>query len=373
MRGNWWNITRLELKLAIRDREAVIWSLIAPIIMAWLFGNMFGGDEAPGPTRVSIDRGDNPAYVATVFAGLIDGDGIAVVDSAGAARVVLPDSLINHLSNGGKATVAVVKDNVSSLRANAVAARAREAMFTLAFRAKKQWLETPPSSEEVAALVAESGPLHLETKALGKKPKSVAGVEHQLPAMLVMFLMFQLMTFFMVLWVEDVKTGKIKRIVMSPTPMRDLFYAQLASRFLWGLLQVAVILGVGSFILGVHLDVPWLSFAAMLFVYMIAAISLGMFAATFFHTAEKANAVGVIAGLVMAALGGCWWPLEVVSDTMRSVALIFPTGLMMTAMENFIALGPSAPFPRANFVALAAMAAVLMPLAIRRMRRQIVS
>jgi ABC-type multidrug transport system permease subunit len=225
----------------------------------------------------------------------------------------------------------------------------------------------------VAALVAAQGPMHLDVKPLGTKPKTVDGTEHQLPAMLVMFLMFQLMTFFMVLWVEDITTGKIKRIVMSPTPMRDLFTAQLVSRFLWGLLQVIIILGVGSFILGVPIDYPALPFAIMLFAYMVAVISLGMFAATFFRASEKANAVGVIAGLVMAALGGCWWPLEFVSDTMRSVALIFPTGQMMTAMGEFIALGDAAPFPRWNFMVLVLMSAVLMPLAIRRMRRQIIT
>jgi ABC-type multidrug transport system permease subunit len=372
MKGNWWHVTRLELTLAIRDREAVIWSLIAPVIMAWLFGSMFAQDE-PGPTTVLVDGGVNPAWVTDVFSGLLADDRIAVVDSAGAARVVLPDSLFARLAAGEKATVTVVRDGASSLRANAVAAKAREVMYSLAFRPGLQDPDSPPTEAEVAAVIAATGPMHLDVKSLGQKPRSVAGIDHQLPAMLVMFLMFQLMTFFMVLWVEDIKTGKIKRIVMSPTPMRDLFYAQLASRFLWGLLQVIVILGVGSLLLGVHLDIPWVSFALMLFVYMIAAISLGMFAATFFRTTEKANAVGVIAGLVMAALGGCWWPLEVVSDGMRAVAMALPTGLMMSAMEEFIALGPQAPFPRFNFLALAVMAAVLMPIAIRRMRRQIVN
>jgi ABC-type multidrug transport system permease subunit len=246
-------------------------------------------------------------------------------------------------------------------------------MYTLAFRANAAWLTTPPSEEEVAALIAQQGPMRLETEPLGSQPKRVQGMEHQLPAMLVMFLMFQLMTFFMVLWVEDITTGKIRRIVMSPTPMRDLFLGQLASRLLWGILQVIVILGVGSFVLGVRLDVRVVPFALMLLAYMVTAVSLGMFAATFFRSTEKANAVGVIAGLVMAALGGCWWPLEIVSDTMRAIALVFPTGQMMTAVGDLIALGDQAPFPRFNFIVLVLMSAVLMPLAIRRMHQQIVT
>lgn len=370
MRGNWWSIARLELTLAIRDREAVIWSLIAPVVMAWLFGNMFA-QEPPTQATVSIERGDNPEFVATIVAGMLEDKGLALADSAADGRVILPDSLLHKLVGGEAAQAQVVKDNIGDYAARSVATKLQETIFTLAFRARASWLVTPPTEAEVTALLAQQGPMRLESSILGKAPKEVGGVEHQLPAMLVMFLMFQLMTFFMVLWVEDIKTGKIKRIVVSPTPMRDLFYAQLTSRFLWGLVQVFIILGVGSQILGVRLEIPWHHFAVMLFVYMVCAISLGMFLATFFHSVEKANAVGVIAGLVMAALGGCWWPLEVVSDTMRMVALVFPTGLMMDAMEEFIALGPQAAFPRFNFMALAVISAVLMPLAIRRMRRQI--
>ncbi len=31
---NWWTIAKLELTLSLRDREAVLWSLIAPVAMA---------------------------------------------------------------------------------------------------------------------------------------------------------------------------------------------------------------------------------------------------------------------------------------------------------------------------------------------------
>ena len=41
MRGAWWQIAKLELALAMRDRESLIWSLVAPIAMAWMFGSMF--------------------------------------------------------------------------------------------------------------------------------------------------------------------------------------------------------------------------------------------------------------------------------------------------------------------------------------------
>lgn len=367
--GNWWKIAKLELLLAAKDKEAVIWSLIAPIAFAWFFGATFGGGP-PGPTHVSIERGNNPGYLEQIFTGLLEKKEIVVADDQ-SERILFPDNLLQAIVDSEDADVVIVKGALSERRARALEMRLREILYTLAFKAKQDWLDQPPSQSEIDALVVSEGPILVESRALGKTPKIPEGAEHNLPAMLVMFLLFQLTTFFMVMWVQDVSTGKIKRITMSPTTVRGLFVGQLASRFLWGCLQVIIIGGVGSIVLSVRLELPWFFFAVMLTTYMITAISLGLFLASFFKTIEKANAVGVITALVLAALGGCWWPLEFVSPVMRTVAMFLPTGLMMSAMGEFIAYGKEAAFPTLNFIGLLAMTAVFFPAGIRRLKKQI--
>jgi len=75
---------------------------------------------------------------------------------------------------------------------------------------------------------------------------------------------------------------------------------------------------------------------------------------------------------LLAALGGCWWPLEVVeSQLMRNIAMALPTGATMDALGGLIALGRDAPFPTLNVIILVGMSAVMMPVAIRRMRIQV--
>lgn len=367
--GNWWKIAKLELKLAAIDKEAVIWSLIAPIAFAWFFGATLGGGP-PGPTRVSVERGDNPEYVERLFTGFLNSDKIVVTEGR-KARVELPDSLILSILNGEETEILVVKSGLSDSRAQAISMRVQQIVLELTFGAKKSWLDTAPSQKEIDDLVVSKGPIFVDSRVLGKTPKFAEGAEHNLPAMVVMFLLFQLMTFFMVMWVQDVSTGKIKRITMSPTTVRELFLGQLVSRFLWGCLQVVIIGGVGASILKVRLELPWVYVFLMLFAYMITVISLGLLLASFFRTIEKANAVGVIFALVLAALGGCWWPLEVVSPAMRTAAMFLPTGLMMNAMGDFIAYGKDAAFPVVNFSGLLLMTGVFFPLGIHRLKKQI--
>lgn len=368
--GNWWKIAKLELRLAFRDKESVIWSLAAPIAFAWFFGTMFGGGPTP-QTRVSIDRGTNPGYVEDIFKGLLEKKGVVVLEGQ-RATIALPDSLMHSIIDGGDADVEIIRGGLGDQRAQQLSMRVREILFTLTFAARKDWLAAAPDSAAIAALVESNGPIYVESRHLGKVPHTASGFEHQLPAMVVMFLLFQLTTFFLVMWVQDVQSGKIKRITMSPTTVRQLFLGQLVSRFLWGCLQVLMIAGVGALVLGVRLEWPWGYAAIMLAAYMAAAISLGLLLASFFTSLEKANAVGVITALVLAALGGCWWPLEIItSQAMRTVPMFLPTGLMMNAVGGFTAYGRDAAFPLINFLGLLAMTAVFMPLGIRRLRRQI--
>lgn len=366
MTTRWWTIAKMELTLALRDREALIWSLIAPIAMAAIFGAMFGGNEAPSPTTVTIIAGTNPPAVAKAFETNLAQRGFVVGDTG--IRVQVPDSLLDRMIDGRGATARVVKKDESDTRTMAVSAAVREVMYSLAFHAREV---RAGDSTQVDASRPGSPALAVQTSTLGAAPRVPSGKEHTLPAMLVMFIMFQLTTFFMVLWVDDLRTGKTKRITMSPTPAGDILAGNMVARLLWAALQVVIILGVGSLVLNVRLNVSWGAFAAVIVAYMFAATALGLLLATLFKTIEKANAVGVIVGLMLAALGGCWWPLEIVPGAMRAVALALPTGQAMDAIGELTALGPSAPFPLRSVMVLMAMAVILLPIAARRMRVQL--
>jgi ABC-type uncharacterized transport system permease subunit len=291
--------------------------------------------------------------------------------------VVLADSMDVKLASGRGVNIHVIQGDADATRAQAVSTVMREFAYEMAFH--------DPHHGRIEPFVTGGTPqpspfwspghksvLELQTETRGAAPKIATGKERMLPAMLVMYIMFQVMTFFLSLWVDDLRTGKIKRIVMSPATPRDLLFGEIAARLIWAALQVVIILGVGSLLLHVRLNVNWLNFSLVILAFMLAAASIGMMAASFFRTSEKAGAMGVMISLVLAALGGCWWPLEIVPTAMRVVAHCLPTGQAMGAIGEMLAIGPTAPFPAVNIAALLLMTAIAMPIAARRMRSQLV-
>jgi len=86
-------------------------------------------------------------------------------------------------------------------------------------------------------------------------------------------------------------------------------------------------------------DVSWgrspLGLALMLASYAVAVAALSTLLGAVLRTAEQASAVGWIVSMVLAALGGCWWPAEVMPEWIRSIAVLLPT---TWAMDGFHAL-----------------------------------
>ena len=151
--GNWWKIAKLELRLAFKDRESVIWSLAAPIAFAWFFGTMFGGGPTP-VTRVAIDRGTNPEYVESVFKGLLEKKDIVVVENQ-RARIALPDSLMQSIVGGEETDIEILRGGLSDQRAQQLSMRVREILFTLTFAAKNK-LSTTTRSGRALSMTSRS-------------------------------------------------------------------------------------------------------------------------------------------------------------------------------------------------------------------------
>jgi ABC-2 type transport system permease protein len=49
-----WQLTKLETKMFFRDKLQVFWTFLFPVLMIWLFGSMFQGQEMGGLTFASL-------------------------------------------------------------------------------------------------------------------------------------------------------------------------------------------------------------------------------------------------------------------------------------------------------------------------------
>jgi ABC-type multidrug transport system permease subunit len=95
----------------------------------------------------------------------------------------------------------------------------------------------------------------------------------------------------------------------------------------------------GAVLFGVH----WGPNLPMVVVVMLAygglAATLAMLLGNFGRSAGQVVGVGVIAGNLLAGLGGCWWPIEITPRWAQTLAMFLPTGWTMDALHKLINFG----------------------------------
>jgi ABC-2 type transport system permease protein len=79
--------------------------------------------------------------------------------------------------------------------------------------------------------------------------------------------------------------------------------------------------------------------AVMMTASALAAAAMGTMLGTFVKTDSQASGLSIMLGMVMALLGGCWYPIEFFPEVVRTVVKVLPTTWAMQGMLDILLRG----------------------------------
>ena len=170
--------------------------------------------------------------------------------------------------------------------------------------------------------------------------------------------------------IETRRLGLSRRMLSTPTPARTVIFGEALGRFGVAIVQGLFIMLGSLIVFGVDWGEP-LGSAALLVSFALVGAGAGMLLGSVFRTEQQAGAIGILAGLGLAALGGCMFPLELFSPTMQTVAHVTPHAWAIDGYAELIRRDGSLVDVLPYVGILLAYAAVLLGLAAWRLRRAI--
>jgi len=127
--------------------------------------------------------------------------------------------------------------------------------------------------------------------------------------------------------------GTLQRLLIAPTSKALYIGGTVFGQVLTALVQMAILIVFGTFVMNINWgDSPLALFLVML-TSTLAAAALGTMLGTFIKTEGQANGISIMVGMVMAMMGGCWYPIELFPSVVRSAAQVLPT---YWAMSGFL-------------------------------------
>lgn len=136
------------------------------------------------------------------------------------------------------------------------------------------------------------------------------------------------------LFAYERQQGTLRRLLTTPTHKSVFLLGAISGQVLTAMVQMALLITFGVLVM----NLPWgrepLALAVLLTSFALAAAALGTTLGTFIKTEGQASGLSVMLGMVMALLGGCWYPLELFPESMQSAVRVLPTTWAMQGMMD---------------------------------------
>ncbi len=335
-----------DVRIFLRMKAGYVWLFLVPLVFVYFFGMAFRGPGAPANPRpaVLIENRD-PGFLGSLLMEELNAQGMRLVDQArrdeAERGIRIPADFTEQIlkTEPAKAEFFQVEGSgaesafLVELRLIRAVVAMNSHLFELASRSN-----APMHESELRTLAKAENPVSLKAQFAGRDPVP-AGFNQSLPGTLVQFLMMNLMLFGGASIASERADGVLRRLVVYPIRRWELVIGKVYGRFLLGGVQIIFFLLLGQFLFKVNLGRNLLAILLTLGLYAWLAASLGVWIGAVVKNEDKIIGLCVLASAVMAALGGCWWPLEIVPPSLQVVAHGVPTGWAMEALHQLITFG----------------------------------
>ncbi len=159
------------------------------------------------------------------------------------------------------------------------------------------------------------------------------------PGLAVTFLLIGMLMGVSLALIDEHDWGTLSRLRSAAAPVGTTLLGKLIGRFLIGFVQLAVLFAVGRAMFGASLGLNPSALLVPCAAISFAAAGFGLLVAGAGRTRDAVLPVGLMVIMTMAAIGGCWWPIDFEPQLMRTVALSLPTTWAMQAFNDLIIRG----------------------------------
>jgi ABC-2 type transport system permease protein len=346
------SLSRAMFSGFVRDRSALIFTILIPVLFLVLFGSIYKSSSAPRITVLEVGKVQlldqaraaapkqlgkvltikHAASLSAALAEVRKGNEDAAVTEQGGTLVV-------HYSIADQTTAGVVQAVFSSIVQQADEAQAGASGG--AFRLQAQQVED----------------------------KSLKPIQYLAPGLLGWAIASGGAFGAAITLVTWRKDKLLRRLRLAPVSTGAIVLARVGVSVAVALVQLVVFLAIATTpYFGLKLTASWWMGIPVVVAGTLAFMSIGLLVGSFAKTQQAATSIANLIILPMAFLGGAFIPLDYAPAWIRDVSYVMPLRYLVTGMQNVMARGegPAAALPALGI--LLGLAVVLTLISVRVFR-----
>lgn len=314
-------LAKVFLKMHVRDRQAIIFSMFFPIVFMLALGFISGNRD---PIELGVVN-DSQSELADRFIATLNENPLFNITQG--SEVALRTALIEGDSKMVLILPAAFQDteSASELRLLVDLAQMRQLgmilpVFEKALVAVERELR---DTEPLFSLTVED-----------VKARSQGYIDFLLPGLLAFTLMQISISGSGFNLVEYRRKGILKRLFVTPVQPRDFIIGLGLARLLLCVVQLSILLGIAVFFLGATVVGNFVSLYFVIVLGSVVFLSLGFCLGSIAKTQQAIMAIGNLFLFPQMFLSGIFFPIDSLPDPIQPLANVLPLSFVANALRE---------------------------------------
>jgi ABC-type multidrug transport system permease subunit len=341
-------IAHNDIRMFLREKMSWFWLIVIPILFSFFMGFAAPGPGNPQDPRPSLLlQNQDEGFLGGLLVAELEAQDLNLLGADHAAEAerglrIPPDFTVTVQQKQQAKVQFFTLNETRDPSAAMVELRLWRALIALNAALVERALDSGDEAvrDEPALDLVLQRPniVRVDARFAGRRPVPVK-FNQSLPGNLVMMVMLNLLIFGGSSLAGERQAGVLRRLVVHPIRRHELVWGKIYGRFLLGLVQSSVMLVFGAFVLKVPVFRDPLGILLIVAAYAWTCASFGVLIGATAKNPDKIVGLCILAALLMAAIGGCWWPLEIAPQWLQSAAHCIPAGWAMDGFHQLISFG----------------------------------
>lgn len=333
------HIAFVDIKIMVKDKFFFFWTLLFPLFFILIFGNLYKNGQSVTTSELTVINRDKGKW-GTYFIEKIRAKDISLKllkkEPEEYNRIlIIPEDFSKKIEEKKAQELLFKKKESASMEA---AKRIETKIFQAIVKVVTELILHPDTKTFFKNKSLFKNIVEIKSKFPEKAIKEIpSGFNQVIPGTIVQFIIMMVLIYGGIQVMTDRNRGILSRILFSSASIGELWAGKFFGRFIMAIFQALILILAGKLFFHLNLGNNFLSFLIIIF-FSTAIASMSIFIGSVLNKEDLIIGVSVLAANMFAALGGCWWPIEVVPQTFRTIGMISPAYWAMDAFHKVIFL-----------------------------------
>ncbi|UZJ78442.1 ABC transporter permease [Fictibacillus sp. KU28468] len=334
----YWQLTLAQLRIFLRNRQVLFWTLAFPIFLMVMLGSFLGNGNGVSVTIGYVDQ--DQSVQSKQLASLLKKNEAISLEKSSSKKEAL-----SKLKKGDVQLVLQVPKGYETRMKSA-------AQDEKPFRLPVFYNETNMAVSQVGQQLVNNAVDAISKQKADYKPSVVINpkgvetlnlryIDFLVPGIVAMMIMSNNMNGVAGQIASWRERGILRRMQGTTLKAHTFIAAQITARLMLNGLQALIVLGVARLAFDVEIRGSWMTLVSFVILGTLAFMAIGFIIAGIAKTPESAGPIAGFLSFPMLFLGGVFFPIKNMPEFLQPIVHILPIAHLTTAMRETMNVGAS--------------------------------